>query len=69
MDIGKTYLIKHQRKGTFMAKILSEDGDFTDALIVAGQADAILAHNIATLGETITFRRSFVISAIPQPES
>ena len=69
MDIGKTYLIKHQRKGTFMAKILSESGDFTDALIVAGQADAILSHNIATIGETITFRASFVISAIPQPES
>ena len=69
MDIGKTYLIKHQRKGTFMAEILSERGDFTDALIVAGQADAMLAENIATIRETITFRTSFVISATPQPES
>ena len=69
MDIGKTYLIKHQRKGTFMAEILSERGDFTDALIVAGQADAMLAENIATIRETITFRTSLVISAIPQPES
>jgi hypothetical protein len=69
VEVGKTYLIKHQRKGTFMAKILSENGDFTDALIVAGQADAILAHNIAAAGDPITFRTSFVISATPQPES
>lgn len=69
MEVGKTYLIKHQRKGTFVAKILSENGDFTDALIVAGQAGAMLAENIATLGETITFRTSFVISATPQPDS
>ena len=69
MDIGKTYLIKHLRKGTFMATILNKNNNFIDARIVGGQADAMLAENIATIGETITFRTSFVISAIPQPES
>jgi len=67
MKPGKTYLVNHQRKGTFMAKITGQSGEWTIGIIVGGKANAMMDYNIKEVGDEITFRTSHVSSAIEQP--
>ena len=57
-EIGKTYLIRHSRKGTFTGKILAQDDEFSKILIVDGEAKYLNDDN-GKPGETISIRRSF----------
>lgn len=47
-EVGKTYICKHSRKGTFNMKINSVDtfdDGFAHGVIVAGRAGAMLPYN------------------------
>ena len=67
MEIGKTYLIKHQRKGTFAGKITAIDDTWTDAIVTGGNTEAIRDYNVVEKGGTVRFRSEWVISAVEQP--
>ena len=67
LDSGKTYLITHSRKGTFMAHITSQDDTWTKGYVVGGKTKAMCDYNIKEKGDEITFRTSFVQKAIEQP--
>lgn len=36
-ESGKTYLVKHQRKGTFAVRVSHQRGEFTYGVIVGGK--------------------------------
>lgn len=46
IEVGKTYLIEHSRKGPFVAKILGDHGEFIEVEVVKGRADFISAMNV-----------------------
>ena len=66
--IGKTYLIKAQRKGIFMMRVKSQCDTWTEGTVVGGETEAMLEHNICTVGEDVSCRTSFILSAVEQPE-
>ncbi|MFV7762851.1 hypothetical protein ACNPKZ_20160 [Shewanella algae] len=66
-ESGKTYLVKHQRKGTFAVRVSHQRGEFTYGVIVGGQTTAIMADNEKSAGDEISFRTNFVNSAVEQP--
>lgn len=68
LEIGETYLIKAQRKGTFMMRVENVCDVWTRGVIVGGKADAILEYNERTVGDEVTCRTSFIMSAIKQPQ-
>lgn len=57
-EVGKTYAVRHSRKGTFTAKVHAVNGEWADLEVVAGRADAILPENRAEKGEGVTVRLS-----------
>lgn len=63
--VGKKYLVTHQRKGTFVAKLESDDGETVDLEIVAGHA--IYKSNANAdrgfKGDVITVRKDFYVFA------
>ena len=67
LEIGKTYKFNHSRKGKFIGRIESLDEEWCSAIVTEGQADAMLDYNIKDVGESVSMRRSFIISAIEEP--
>ncbi len=57
-EVGKTYRIKHSRKGTFSGIVTGLDDTWAKVLIVAGTARAMLDYNEREAGETVTVRLS-----------
>ena len=57
-EVGKTYTVRHSRKGTFKAIVRSVDEEWADLEVVAGRADAIMPDNRAEKGESVTVRLS-----------
>ena len=55
---GKTYIVRHARKGMFTAKVCALNDEWADLEVVAGRADAMCAYNVAEKGETVTVRLS-----------
>ena len=58
VEIGKTYLVNSQRKGTFVARITRVDSTWATGIITAGHAGAMLDYNERGKGEEVTVRRS-----------
>jgi len=56
--VGKTYTIKHSRKGTFVARVVNDVGDFIDVEMLVGEARYISDYN-AVPGEVIRIRKKF----------
>lgn len=56
---GKTYLVRHSRKGTFFGRLISHCDEWATLEITAGKASAIFEHNERKAGEEVTVRRSF----------
>ena len=67
IEIGKTYLIRHQRKGTFLGKITAIDDTWTTAIVTGGRTEAMLDYNVVEKGGTVIFRSEWVTSAVEQP--
>lgn len=62
MEIGKTYKIKHSRKGSFTAKAIGTDGEWITVEIVSGVAHAMMYYNVANVGDQTTLRISHILS-------
>lgn len=58
IEIGKSYIVNHARKGRFAGKLVRDEGEFVEILISSGKATAMLKENEADPGEKITIRRS-----------
>lgn len=59
LEVGKTYLVNSQRKGTFMARMTRVDDTWATGIIVGGYAKAMMEYNERDKGEEVTVRRSF----------
>jgi hypothetical protein len=59
LEVGKTYKIRSDRKGTFVARITMVSEVWVSAELVAGKAGAMLKENEVYVGEEVTVRRSF----------
>jgi uncharacterized protein (UPF0179 family) len=59
IEVNKTYKVNHSRKGKFIGKLVSNDGEWVKIEISDGKAQALLEMNEAYVGETITVRRTF----------
>ncbi len=60
LEVGKIYEIDHARKGRFTAKILGVQGVFCTAVILDGEANALLDYNKRFTGEEISMRISLI---------
>ena len=67
LENGKTYLVNHARKGTFMLTVESQCDEWVNGIIAGGEASAMLDYNVKQKGEKITSRKSFIRSAVEQP--
>ncbi len=61
LEKGKTYEVKHRRKGTFSIQMLEDDGEWVRGTIVQGQADAKLAENTLLLGDPVQVKKTFCV--------
>jgi len=57
-EIGKTYLVDHQRKGQFSIKVESQSDIWINGTIIAGTTKAMLSDNVREKGEKITIKKS-----------
>ncbi len=55
-EVGKTYIVRDSRKGTFTMRVTSVDGEWATGIITKGIARAIMAYNIRYEGDTVTVR-------------
>ncbi len=69
LQIGKTYLVTAQRKGTFMMRVTGQDDTWTNGVITGGKTTAMLDYNVREKGENVTCRTRFIKTAIEQPAS
>lgn len=58
IEIGKTYKVVSQRKGTFTMRATSVDETWATGVITTGKAGAMLNYNERETGEEVTVRRS-----------
>lgn len=68
LQAGKTYLINHDRKGTFMARIQSVNDGWVDAVVTGGKTTSKVGYNVKTSGESIRFKQALVRKITPQPQ-
>lgn len=59
METGKTYTVRHTRKGKFTLKVTDQNDVWISGTIVSGETNALLDYNRAYEGEEITIRKSF----------
>lgn len=59
-EIGKTYKIRHTRKGVFSFRVVNQCDEWVTGTIVDGKANAMMDYNEKFEGEDITVRKSFV---------
>lgn len=57
-QVGKTYEIRHSRKGTFIGVVKEISGEWADVEITNGIAKAVMDYNVREAGETIRVRDS-----------
>lgn len=56
LEVGKTYEVRNQRKGTFSMRVASIDGEWITGEVVDGVAKAIMSYNVKEEGESVTVR-------------
>jgi hypothetical protein len=59
VEAGKSYLVKHSRKGTFAMRVDKLDDEWATGVVIGGKAKAMLDYNECDVGDEITVRRSF----------
>lgn len=69
LEIGKTYLITAQRKGTFMMRVTKQDDTWTEGVVMGGKASEMLDYNVKSACEELTCRTSFIQRATEQPSA
>lgn len=59
IEVGKEYVCKHQRKGTFHMRVTHVSDEWVDGTVIGGTtAKAMLYENTRFSGENVTVRRS-----------
>lgn len=58
-EVGKTYRVRHSRKGTFVLRVTGRSDEWVSGVIVSGKASAMLPYNEVFKGEELTMRTSF----------
>lgn len=58
VEVGKTYLVRSRRKGTFMARMTRVDDTWATGIITGGYARAMMEYNERHKGEEVTVRQS-----------
>lgn len=58
IEVGKEYVCKHERKGTFRMRVKQVDDVWVTGEVTAGQASAFLDYNTRYAGEDVTVRRT-----------
>jgi hypothetical protein len=58
IEVGKTYKVVSQRKGTFTGMATQVSDEWVTVLITTGKAMAMLDYNERDAGEEVTVRRS-----------
>lgn len=56
LQVGKEYLVKHSRKGTFAARVAAFDSTWATLVMSGGKASARMAYNEATVGDEVVVR-------------
>jgi hypothetical protein len=61
IEVGKTYIIEHCRKGTFVGKVTQIDKEWIDVIIVRGRPEFLADSNAqkGLIGEKMTLRKNF----------
>lgn len=59
LEVGKTYLCDHSRKGLFVMKVDDVGKEFAAGEIVTGKTHALLPENVKGSGERIAVRIEF----------
>lgn len=59
VEVGKTYEIRHSRKGTFTGRVIQADPDseWVTLVVTGGIANAVMSYNVAYEGDEVTVRR------------
>ena len=57
-EVGKTYEVRHCRKGTFTLRVTAINGEWITGEIVAGVAKAVMSYSVGYEGDSITVRDS-----------
>ena len=67
LEIGRTFKVEHQRKGTFWLQVSGINDEWVTGIIVAGNPNMILKINERVEGDEITVRKSFltVLDIVP----
>ena len=68
IEVGKTYLINSQRKGTFFARLTNVNDEWATGIILVGHAHAMMEYNERDKGEEITVRRTMSIFTEQLPQ-
>ena len=61
IEVGKIYVVKSQRKGTFIMRITVVNDEWVTGEILTGRAKAIMEYNEREAGDEITVRRSMTV--------
>lgn len=63
LEVGSTYNFNCARKGKFEAKVVDQDSEWVTVEVTDGKTKAMMRYNVAEVGDEVTLRKSFVISA------
>lgn len=68
-EVGKTYEVRHSRKGAFSIRVTDVSALWCTGVIVDGVASAVMSCNVRYKGENITVRdiHSYFIPLAPSP--
>lgn len=66
LEAGKTYLVTHERKGTFGFKVENVGPEWAYGHVASGSAMAMLSYNTRHVGEEISVRRDMIRKAVLQ---
>lgn len=69
IEIGKVYLIQHRRNGQLTMRITDLTQEWITGVVVTGKTEMVSAWVEVEPGQGITLRRSYISSAIEQPEN
>ena len=65
-ESGKIYKVTHQRKGTFVMRVDSQDDEWAHGEVVSGETSAMLDYNVKGEGDSVSVRKSLVRSVEEQ---
>lgn len=57
-EVGRVYVVRHERKGTFAGRCESVSGEWLTLTVTEGTARAALSYNVKYEGDRVTVRDS-----------